>query len=240
MLHNFDLEFININEIANFFIEMLKINPMSTISIIISFKLMLLFLDKIRYPRALDFLEAIIIPRHPETLLTIEQLETVWKHLRYTGFFEALGSQLLNGLSFTDNVSKQVGNLKGRTQAGSNPIDLQGSLKKENLFPVLTAGERKNHLFLEEKIPMMFDIDSIFQTSDKIKGEMVHSKVFTGMTGRHLCPLSPRLIKGMNRYNNLPAPNIRNSYSTPSKVKYGQSKIKPSVTPNIPSEKMKE
>lgn len=219
---------------------MLKINPLSTISTILSFKFMHIFLDKLRYPRVLDFFEAIITPRHPETLLTIEQLELVWKHLRYNGFFETLGSQLLNGIWLTDNMAKQVGNLKGRTQGVSNPVDLQGSLKKENYFPVLTAEERKNKVFLEEKIPMMFDVDSIFQTSDKFRGEIVHSKVFTGMTGRHLCPLSPRLIKGMNRYNNLPPPNIRNVHSVPSKLKDAQFKEKTAKNVRPRDEKIKE
>lgn len=128
---------------------------------------MLLFLEKIKYPRAFDLLLMVLSPMHPEKNFNPEISDTIWKTMKNIDFFEMMGTKLL----FGHRVSEKY--FKVQPKPADKTVLKYGNTESRNAafepVPILTVGDREERILLEEKAGLKFDIDGIMGLLDYLK-----------------------------------------------------------------------
>lgn len=158
-LKNKNIEFIDFNSLAEFFIEFSKAQAIYASSVLLHYCFPLILLEKIDYPRVLDLLLIISSPIHPEKNFNSDISENIWKWMRQHDFFDVLCMKLLYGLRVSERYF--LGGLKPmeKSNAKYNPADPKMAAKEP--VCILTEEERANHMLLEEKTAIKYDVDGI-------------------------------------------------------------------------------
>lgn len=164
---NRDLDFIDYNNFADFIIELGRVNSLYCVTIILHYNLMLLFIEKMRYPRVFDLMLLVLSPMHPEKNFNPEISDTIWKTMRNCDFFEIMGNKLLFGQKVSDK------NFKIQPKPADKTVLKYGSTETRNAafepVPILTEVDRELKTLLEEKAGLKFDIDGIMGLLDYLK-----------------------------------------------------------------------